>query len=236
MLLSMRLLYLLNFLTFVLYLSPLGVLASPLTEARPQQIQNPLKTNSSEKSADPMKEQTTRISYPKNYDPRLQQELAIEPSPKKSQENLVIKSNKQKYNYLSLMGDSGYFIRNDERKNILLLNYKRIIASFDHAELVFGFGLSPQNISLMELGQRWNWKSWYSDEGSEKHSYISCNILNYIDASQMLAGLININHFKLQLLLGYDGFRVFSEDLMADIGVAFGVNGLSTSASLSWKF
>lgn len=232
----MRLLYLFNLLTFVLYMLPFSVSASPQSEARPAPIQNPIRTNSDENKSDPMKEQTTQISYPKNYSPTNQLRDGSHFIEKKDNDNVAAGYNKKKYNYLSLMADAGYFIRNDETKNILLINYKRVIASDDEADLEFGFGFSPQNISLMQLGQRWNLKTWSSDTGLDKHYYILCNILNYIDASQMLAGLINVNHFKLQVQLGFDGFQMFSEDFMTDFGLAFGVNGVSTSASLSWKF
>ena len=52
----------------------------------------------------------------------------------------------------------------------------------------------------------------------------------------MLAALININHFKLQFVFGADNFEFFSERVGAEVGFAYGVNGVSGSASILWKF
>ncbi|MEK6773304.1 MAG: hypothetical protein AABY64_05155 [Bdellovibrionota bacterium] len=235
----MRLLYLLILLTFVSCLSPFSVLASPQTANRPTLIKNPIKAKPTEEKTDILKEQSTQISYPSKYDPQIDpNSLSTEESKKNKRDanNFEVTRSRRKMNYLVLMVDSGYFIQSDASKNILLLNYKRTLLSDDQADLEFGLGFSAQSISLMQLGQRWNWKNWINNEGTEHQIYLNFNVLNYIDSSQMLAALININHFKLQFVFGADNFEFFSERVGAEVGFAYGVNGVSGSASILWKF
>lgn len=233
MLLSMRLLYLFNLLTFVAGLMPADVMASPQATNPPSALKNPLKTKPESENTDPLKEETTQISYPQNYVPQTE---AFKVNTSDSLSKTEVRSSARKLNTVSLSFDSGYFISNEINKNILLLNYKRSILTLDEAALEFGLGFSPQNIAMMQMGQRWNWKTWTSSTGDDYLFYFNFNVLNYIDSSQMLAGLINVNHFKLQLAFGLDDIEIFKEKLHAEVGAAYGVNGFSASANLGWKF
>lgn len=233
MLLSMRLFYLLNLLTFVAGLWSTTLFASPRTQIRPSPVKNPVKAEAEAERTDVLKEETTQISYPEKIGPP-HSEAELPPPARRVID--VPQGLQLKDNSLSFTFDSGYFIDNEISKNILIFSYKRTLLRMDEAELLLGFGLSPQNISMMQFGQRWHWRTWTTDSGDEHPLYFNFNILNYIDSSQMLAGLINVNHFKLQLTFGLDQINLFHEDFSAEIGAAYGINGFSASASLNWSF
>ncbi len=213
----MRLFYLLNLLTFVACGLPTLGFSSPRSVHRPAPVKNPIK------------------SSPENLGTPIQTEHQGADSIPTSK-NFEVKPSHHKLNQLNLTFDSGRFVESDVNKNILIMSYKRTILTLDEAELSVGFGLSPQNISQMQIGQKWNWRTWTTDQGEEYPLYFNFNILNYIDSSQMLAGLININHFKLQFAFGVEQLEFFHEKFSAEFGTAYGINGFSFSASMGWKF
>jgi len=221
----MRLLKVSLLLTFVLGVYGVKSFAAPQLDPKPKVISKPIGHADTEKPADVLKEETTQITYPKNYDP------SLVPLDSKDLHREVLVEKGEPYNtlrhILSFEAASGFFIKKDPSVNTLTLDYAREIPRNFESSWEIGGGFSFQSIAQMHAAIRWP----KSDD-----MYWKASLHNSVDASQMLAGLININHFKLRAHVGWDDINFLHLDSRFELSAGYGLTGGALSTALGFKF
>ena len=225
MILSMRLLILLHFLTFVLQERSF---AAPAQQPKPPkatpQIQNKDEKNHTTESVP----ESTQISYPSNYFPG----QPPEPIEKPLIENVEnLQAQKTKINTITLGLQDGYLIKKDAPATLTTLGYERAYSYDLDRKLDFGFAISAQEVSLMHVGLR-----WLLDPISENKIFLKVSFYNYINFSELFAALVNINNFKAVVQIGLSELELWRFKVRPELGFGYGLNGYVIFAQAGSSF
>lgn len=225
MILSMRLLILLHFLTFVLLEKSF---AAPSQQLKPRKA-TPQVQNSIEKSEPTATvPESTQISYPPNYYP------GLEPAPvEKPLINNVesLQSKRVKKNAVVISLQDGMLIKRDSPTTIMAFGYERAFVYDLDRKLDLGFSISTQQVSYLHAGLR-----WFLDPISENKVFVKLSLYNYINFSELFAALVNINNFKAVGQIGLDEVKVWKIPLRPEFGFGYGLNGYVIFAQIGYSF
>ena len=127
---------------------------------------------------------------------------------------------------------SGYVLQSTLNKTLTILSAERKMNLLDDWISEIGAGISLQQIATLYAGRSWK----FAHDEDTLTPFVSVRVVNYIDSSEFLAGLVNFNRFKIQGHYGIDDIELWNENFQMDIGLGFGASGVVYTGQLGWKF
>lgn len=93
--------------------------------------------------------------------------------------------------------------------------------------------LNVQFDRLINLGYS---RKWFWDEEDSQRPYLKVGLFNHIDSSDLIAGFINFQHFKIRSALGFADFWKTHERFYLEIAVSWGQTGVAADLHFGHTF